>query len=982
VLRAELTAALSGHGRLVLLGGEAGIGKTSLARDLASEATAHGAYVLPGHCYDLSNAPAYGPWRDLFAGYSPGAPLPAPPAAFAGGRLERVTDRAALFAEVRRFLSNLAAARPTALVLEDLHWADPASVELLGSLAPHVRQWPLLVLATYRADELTRGHPFALQLPALAHVADGVRLDLRRLDAGGLRALVTSRYALTDVDAERLVAYLDRHAEGNPFFATEVLRALEEEGLLRSCDGGWSLGELDRLVVPPLLGQVIDGRIARLGEETRQPLAIAAVIGHEVPLDLWAAVANLDDETLLAIVERAVEAHLMDAVRDGTRVRFVHALTREALYEGVLPPRRRIWHRQVAEHLAAAAHPDPDAVALHFQQAGDPRAATWLARAAERAQRAYAWHTAAERFRAAAAHLDGVSGQERKHRELLFRMAYLVRFSDPVSGIAALDEVERLAARAGDTVQAAEVRYFRGIHLCYADRYRLGLAEQASGIETLETIGPDTAQTPEGFRRWYANVITTTVESDQTGEQLIADRLHAAGYDSRRCVYPWFCASGGQLATAVAVGERFVGAFTGVSGAGGGIRVTAAFAHHGLGIAHAALGRPDRAHEEWTRARALFGEVDHFCLLAFTFLCELRDVALTYRAADLADRRRLAADAEAALGRAGGALQPGLSPRLAWLNCLVADGRWDEADQVLRDLPIPANCYLRREVTAAVATLARHRGDPDAAWNHIQPLFPDGPATEPSDIIHQEGLFLQRLAADLCLDRGDPEGACPWLEAHDRWLSWAGAVLGRAEGEAAWARWHLAAGDPARARARATAALELAAEPDQPLVRLAAHRLLGEIATAGRDHKEAEAHLTSALDLATACAVPFERAQTLLALAALRTAIGTSGAAAALIEEARAICVPLRSAPTLARADALAALLPTRSAAASYPAGLTQREVEVLRLLASHHMDKEIAAALFVSPRTVETHVANICGKLGVANRREAAAAATRLGLV
>ena len=155
---------------------------------------------------------------------------------------------------------------------------------------------------------------------------------------------------------------------------------------------------------------MIDGRVARLGEEMRQPLAMAAVIGQEVPLALWAEVAGLDDEALLTIVEQAVEAHLLDAERDGARVRFVHALTREALYEGVLPPRRRLWHRQVAEALMARRDPDPDAVAYHFQQAGDPRAWEWLVRAGERAQRAYAWLTAAERFAAAADLLGGCPG--------------------------------------------------------------------------------------------------------------------------------------------------------------------------------------------------------------------------------------------------------------------------------------------------------------------------------------------------------------------------------------------------------------------------------------------------------------------------------------------------------------------------------------------------------------------------------------------
>jgi predicted ATPase len=178
-LREELATTLSGHGRLVLLGGEAGIGKSTLARDLALEAAARDICVLSGHCYDLSNTPPYGPWLDLVASYPSDPALPAPPAAFAGGLLERVTDQAALFAEVRRFFAELGSARPLVVLLEDLHWADPASLELLRHVAPHLRQWPILLLATYRVDELTRRHPFSQQLPALVREAEALRLDLR-----------------------------------------------------------------------------------------------------------------------------------------------------------------------------------------------------------------------------------------------------------------------------------------------------------------------------------------------------------------------------------------------------------------------------------------------------------------------------------------------------------------------------------------------------------------------------------------------------------------------------------------------------------------------------------------------------------------------------------------------------------------------------------------------------------------------------------
>ena len=181
----------------------------------------------------------------------------------------------------------------------------------------------------------------------------------------------------------------------------------------------------------------------------------------------------------------------------------------------------------------------------------------------------------------------------------------------------------------------------------------------------------------------------------------------------------------GYLGSAVDADEQFV-ALVDEPGARGRMPAGAAFTYHGLGIVHAAMGRPDAAHRAWARARELFAEYDHHALMVFTLLGEMRDVALTYGAAEPATRRRLAAEAEAALGRAGGALRPGVSPRLAWLGCLALDGRWDEALRILDDLPPPGNAHLRREMTDTRAILARHRGEPETAWAQIRPLLPGG----------------------------------------------------------------------------------------------------------------------------------------------------------------------------------------------------------------------------------------------------------------
>ena len=141
----------------------------------------------------------------------------------------------------------------------------------------------MLLVATYRPDELGQGHPLHQHLPALVREADGFRVSLKGLDSEGLRTLVRTRYRLPATDAARLVAYLDRHADGNPFFAVELMRALEEEGLLRAGDDRSSLGALERIVVPTLLRQVIDGRVSRLGDEIREPWQLLLCLVRKSP---------------------------------------------------------------------------------------------------------------------------------------------------------------------------------------------------------------------------------------------------------------------------------------------------------------------------------------------------------------------------------------------------------------------------------------------------------------------------------------------------------------------------------------------------------------------------------------------------------------------------------------------------------------------------------------------------------------------------
>jgi predicted ATPase len=391
LLRQHLDSTLARHGSLVLIGGEAGIGKTSLAETLCREATEQGALVLTGRCYDLTETPPYGPWVDLFDSYSPDSGRPALPAPFSQrGTVGPVASLAALFRAVLDFLTTLTTHRPLLLLLEDLHWTDPASLDLLRFLARSLARLPLLLLVTYRADELTRRHPLYTLLPLLDRESGAIRLDLHPLSPDAIHALVAARFPLSAPDTTQLVRYLHGRAEGNAFFTLQLLRALAESGAIRREGDDWILGDLERIHVPQVLRQVIDARLARLTEEAQHLLAVAAVIGQEVTLDLWAMVTGRDEDDLLAVIDDASVARIVEATEDGTRVRFVHALIREAVYEGTPSVHRRRLHARVSEALIATATPDPDAVVYHLRRTGDGRLVAWLINAAERARRASA----------------------------------------------------------------------------------------------------------------------------------------------------------------------------------------------------------------------------------------------------------------------------------------------------------------------------------------------------------------------------------------------------------------------------------------------------------------------------------------------------------------------------------------------------------------------------------------------------------------
>ena len=315
-LREALGAALAGRGGLFLIGGEAGVGKTTLAESLCREAAERGALVLVGRCYDLSETPPYGPWREIFARMPPDDSLPTlPTAVLPPGRSGvALGSLGATLARLQSYLAAVAVRQPLVLILDDLHWADPASLELLRALSREVFTQAMLVVATYRPDEATSRLPLHALLPTVVREARPTRLDLPPFTPAAIEALLTARYALPEAETRRLARHLAQRSDGNAFFLGELIRALEEQGGLVAT-AGWRIADLRAARVPTLIGQVLGARLARFGEVERAALAMAAVIGQEVPIALWQQISGMPEEELLPLIERTMAAQVLGRVR-------------------------------------------------------------------------------------------------------------------------------------------------------------------------------------------------------------------------------------------------------------------------------------------------------------------------------------------------------------------------------------------------------------------------------------------------------------------------------------------------------------------------------------------------------------------------------------------------------------------------------------------------------------------------------------------
>jgi tRNA A-37 threonylcarbamoyl transferase component Bud32/tetratricopeptide (TPR) repeat protein len=391
----RLDQMLLGHGSVVLLGGEPGVGKTRLARELQRAAHARGCFSTTGQCYEQEGAPPFGPYIEMMDQAIRTVPqglrsalgddaavlsvvFPALRRRFAdlpeAPSIPSEQHRLVLFNAYLDYFRRGTAKSPVVMLLDDLHWADDSTLQLLQYIAPHVAAMRLLVVGTYRDVELDEQRPFARTMETLLRQRLASRLSMKRLSATGVEQMLSMMSGATPPAS--LVKAVYAETDGNPFFVEEVFQHLKEEGRLFDADGRWRIElRVEEINVPEGVRLVISRRLARLGDEARKVLAAAAVIGRSFPIDVLDAIVDIDEDAVLDIVEQSERAQLLQAERSrDARYTFVHELIRSTLLNGLSIPRRQRMHLKIGDAIerlrARSLDSYTSVLAHHLYQAG------------------------------------------------------------------------------------------------------------------------------------------------------------------------------------------------------------------------------------------------------------------------------------------------------------------------------------------------------------------------------------------------------------------------------------------------------------------------------------------------------------------------------------------------------------------------------------------------------------------------------------
>ncbi len=421
IIERRLESARNGHGSVVLVGGVAGVGKTRLAEQAASLSRAAGMEVLWGTCSDLQEPPPYQGLTEVLRKGLDALEIETSTDGYAWladiacllpeirHRLDRFRrsppdghndaySRSRLLPAIWHLLRSVADRSPCLIILDDIHWADTATLEALRYFLSYLRSAPVLLLATFRPEELHGRTEVARTLLALESVGATARINLAPLSTSETECLVQRALGLAEPHPV-LGPLIYRETEGNPFFIGEVLKAMVEERLLYlDPKGGWRTPwddattgsqHLPSLPLPRSIRRLVEHRLERLSPTARSILNRISVLGRDVDFDLLSHICDSDEEELLLSTDELLHRHIMVEAEEG--IRFSHDKIRQTVYENLSRPRRRSYHRRAGEALVQVSPDRVEEIAYHFHQTRDhSRTLEYAMAAGERARRLYA----------------------------------------------------------------------------------------------------------------------------------------------------------------------------------------------------------------------------------------------------------------------------------------------------------------------------------------------------------------------------------------------------------------------------------------------------------------------------------------------------------------------------------------------------------------------------------------------------------------
>lgn len=979
-LRAAIEQAAAGQPATVLVAGEAGIGKTRLVTEAAGYAAGLGVVALAGGCLDVGEGVlAYAPVvealrplagllgpaelervlggaQDELARLIPG--LGSSDAAGPDGPLEPWR----LFELLLGMLNRIAERIPVLLVVEDLHWADQSTRDLLGFLVRNLRAGVALVL-TCRSDELRPGHPLRPFLAELIRGGRAERLELGRLGSRELAELVAG--ILGEPPSPGLSREILARSEGNPFFAEELLAARREGTRL-----------------PPALRDLLLARVDALPEPAQRVLAAAAVAGSRVDHELLAAATGLDDGKLVPLLREAVARHLLAVDEGSGGYVFRHALVQEAVYGELLPAQRRPLHAAYARALdRRIQHRGGDAsisagltavelaqLAYHWLGAGDQgQALPALVRAGRAAELAAAPAEALGHYQRALELWDQVPGAAASSP--LDHVAVLHRAAEAADLAGRRELAVALATRGLGQIDAAAEPLRAGVLLERLGRYHWRALDSSAAVAAIERAVATVPAEPPTRER--ARVLAAH-----------GRLLMLVGRQSQamaRC----------QEAVAVA---RQVGA-----------RAEEGHALTVLGTSLGALGHIEAGIAHMEQAREIASEFGEVAELIRAHMNLATVLAVSGRCADAAGVYLAGLDVARRLG-AFGSYGPRLLPYAA--TALLSLGRREEAGQLLAgafelDLASPAD---RFRPLIARGNLRMWDGDLAAAQADFRQVLAESPALDPTRAAEVLSYVAEVALWDGRLRDGRAavaDGLAVLAAAEEPYWTIQLCRNGLAiEAAAAEQDRGGRPGDEYQAiRERAAGLLDrirsASSAPDVVLTPvLAANILMAEAEWSRVDGPSNPRQWASSAAAWAELGYPWpsayarwRQAEALLAARAPRAAARAALAQAWTLASTHGAALLVTEIQALAR-RARIELPPSGQAATGQDdrpgrrtgdeLGLTSRERDVLALLAEGRTDRQIAEALFISPRTVAMHVSSILTKLGVPNRGGAAAVAHR----